>query len=632
MKPVCDAPPRVFEFGNFRLDASGRTLSRAGEPVRLTPRVFDTLLYLVERRGTVLGKEELLAALWPDVVVEENNLGQAISKLRQALGESPGDNKYIATVSGRGYRFVAPVTVLVPGAEGAESSGVTSAPIADTLTPREREREARPRRLSRRVALAAVILIGAGLAGLFYVRSYPGGAAGDARPRTVAVLPFKPLVTESRDEALEFGVADSLIAKLGRIDALTVRPLTAVRRFHTAGQDPVAAGRELGVEAVLDGHIQRLNDRIRVTVRLVQIADGRQLWAGQYDEQLTSIFDIQDAISERVTRELTLRLSPQQAQRVARRDTSNATAYEMYLKGRFFLSLAQPRNAVEMFEQAVRLDPGFALAQAGLADTLSRLPIATDSASGDVMQRARKIALTALELDPELGQAHTVLGWIAFYYDWDWAASEQHYRRALTIDGRDFSARLGFAHLLSNTFRPDEAIRQVDLALAADPQSPLAGTLKSQFLFHAGRTGEAHDQLRATFETSQGFWMAQLLLGRILLHEGRHDQALAAFNRAADAGGAWAPLASAGYAHGVSGNPEQARQILSRLVDGGAPQFLQAEVHLGMGATHEALAALERAYAERDVRMVFLGVQPTWTPLHTDPRFVALLKRMNLAR
>src|SRR5688500_17635551 len=194
MKPACDVPPRMFEFGNFRLDASGRTLSRAGEPVRLTPRVFDALLYLVERRGAVLGKEELLAALWPDVVVEENNLGQAISKLRQALGESPGDNKYIATVSGRGYRFVAPVTVPAPGEGGAESSGLTSAPIADTRTPHEWE--ARPRRVSRRVALAAVILIGAGLAGLFYVRSSRRGAAEDARPRTVAVLPFKPLVTE----------------------------------------------------------------------------------------------------------------------------------------------------------------------------------------------------------------------------------------------------------------------------------------------------------------------------------------------------------------------------------------------------------------------------------------------------
>jgi DNA-binding winged helix-turn-helix (wHTH) protein/TolB-like protein/Tfp pilus assembly protein PilF len=630
MKPVEDAARPVFEFGDFRLDASGRTLSRAGEPVRLTPRILDTLLYLVERRGTILSKDELLAALWPDTIVEENNLGQAISKLRQTLGEAPGDNKYIATVSGRGYRFVAPVTVLAPGPDGAASSHVTPTPVPDT--PKPREREGGPRQLSRRVALAAVILVGAGLAGL-YVRSSPEGSAGDPRPlRTLAVLPFRPLVSETRDEALEFGVAESLIGKLGRIEALNVRPLSAVRRFHASSQDPVAAGRELGVEAVLDGHIQRLNDQIRVTVRLVRIADGRQLWAGQYDEQLTSIFDIQDAISERVTRELALRLSPQDAQRVARRDTRNPAAYDLYLKGRFFLSLAQPRTAIEMFEQAVRLDPGFAPAQAGLADTLSRLPIATDSASGEVMQRARRIAQTALELDRELGQAYAVLGWIGFYYDWDWAASEQHYRRALAIDAQDFSARLGYAHLLSNTFRSDEAIRQVDLALAADPQSPLARTLKSQFLFYAGRTREAHDQLRAALVTSPAFWIAQLLLGRILLHEGRQDEALAAFNRAAEVGGVWAPLALAGYAHGVSGNRGQARQILSTLENGAAPPSLRAQVHIALGATHEALAALERAYVEKDVRMVFLGVEPQWAPLHADPQFVALLNRMNLAR
>ncbi len=629
MKPVDDVPPSVFEFGDFRLDASGRMLTRAGAPVRLTPRIFATLLYLVERRGTVLGKEELLTALWPDVVVEENNLEQAISKLRQALGEAPGDNKYVATVSGRGYRFVAPVAVLAPSTQGAESSDVTPATIADTLTAPEPQRGPRPR--SHRVALAAMFLASAGLAGL-YVRSSFEGPVGDARPpRSLAVLPFKPLVTETRDEALEFGVADSLIAKLGSLDALTVRPLSAVRRFHASLQDPVAAGRELGVEAVLDGHIQRLKERIRVTVRLVRIADGRQLWAGQYDEQFTSIFDIQDAISEQVTFELSLRLSADQAQRVARRDTRNPGAYEAYLKGRFFLSLAQPHNAIEMFEQAVRLDPGFAPARAGLADTLSRLPIATDSMSGDVIQRARSIALTALELDPELGQAYAVLGWIAFYYDWDWAASEQYYRRALALDGRDFSARLGYAHLLSNTFRPDEAMQQVDVALAADPQSPLAGTLKSQFLFYAGRTREAHEQLRATLGTSQAFWIAQLLLGRILLHEGRHDDAVAALTRAADAGGVWAPRALAGYAHGVSGRRQQARQILSTLEDGGAPPSLQAEVHVGMGDTQAALAALERAYAEKDVRMVFLGVEPTWAPLHANPRFVALLKRMDLS-
>lgn len=643
MKTRDDATSRVFEFGNFRLDGSGRRLLKAGEPVRLTPRLFETLLYLVEHRGTVLSKDDLLAALWPDVVVEENNLGQAISKLRQVLGEAPGENRYIATVSGRGYRFVAQVTsvaaeaddrerpaaVAIPTVSGAPAAGARL-PAASANTPRQ------PSRLpARAVAVAAVLLAAAGLTAL-YVRSSHGEPGVDPRPpRTLAVLPFKPLVPEGRDEALEFGMAESLIAKLGHIRALTVRPLSAVRRFHDPDQDPLAAGRALGVDAVLDGHIHRMADRIRVTVRLLRVADERQLWAGQYDEQLTSIFGIQDAISERVTRELAIRLSPQEAERVARRHTGDSGAYESYLKGRFFISLAQPRNAIEMFEQAVRLDPGFAPAHAGLADTLSRMPIATDGPSEDAMRRARTGALTALEIDGELGEAYSVLGWIGFYYDWNWAASEQHYRQALAINDKDFSARLGYAHLLSNTRRPDEAIAQVDLALAADPLSPLAGTLRSQFLFDAGRHDEAHDQLQRTLADSPAFWIGQVLLGRMHLREGRYDEALAAFGRAGDAGGGVTPLALAGYAHAVSGDRERAQRILAELTASGesaAPPCLVATVHLGLDDTQQALSWLERAYAEKDVRMVFLGVDPVWAPLHDDVRFVDLLRRMNLSR
>jgi DNA-binding winged helix-turn-helix (wHTH) protein/TolB-like protein/Tfp pilus assembly protein PilF len=630
MKTRVDATSRVFEFGDFRLDGSGRRLLKAGEPVRLTPRLFETLLYLVEHRGTVLSKDDLLAALWPDVVVEENNLGQAISKLRQVLGEAPGENRYIATVSGRGYRFVAQVTpVAADGAEPERPAVVTIPPVS---APPLRQ----PSRLiARALAVVAVFLAAAGLTAL-YVRSSPGGPSVDPRPpRTLAVLPFKPLVPEGRDEALEFGMADTLIAKLGHIRALTVRPLSAVRRFHDPDQDPLAAGRALGVEAVLDGHIHRMADRVRVTVRLVRVADEQQLWAGQYDEQLTSIFAVQDAISERVTRELAIRLSPQEEERVARRHTGNPAAYESYLKGRFFISLAQPRHAIEMFEQAVRLDPGFAPAHAGLADTLSRMPIATDGPSEDAMRRARAGALTALEIDGELGEAYAVLGWIGFYYDWDWAASEQHYRQALAINDEDFSARLGYAHLLSNTRRPDEAIEQVDLALAADPLSPLAGTLKSQFLFHAGRHDEAHAQLQRTLADSPAFWIGQVLLGSMHLRQGRYEDAVAAFGRAGSAGGGIAPLALTGYTHAVSGNREQAQRILAELTASGEPAVppcLVATVHLGLDDRQQALAWLERAYVERDVRMVFLGVDPVWAPLHDDLRFVDLLKRMNLSR
>ncbi|MDQ3039430.1 MAG: winged helix-turn-helix domain-containing protein, partial [Pseudomonadota bacterium] len=255
-----DSPPRLCEFGGFRLDPSNRQLLRSGEPVHLTPRVFDTLVFLVEHRGRILTKEELLAALWPGLVVEENNLGQTISKLRQALGESPGDNRFIATVPGHGYRFVAEVI------EDA-ASGSREAHPADQ-TPMQTEGATPPRWVTPlRLATVAALLIASILAGLSIWRPAQTSAAPPGPPRTLAVLPFKPLVADNRDPALELGVADSLIVKLGSLGALSVQPLSAVRRFVDPSTDPIAAGRALGVDAVLDGHLQRVDDRIRVSVR-----------------------------------------------------------------------------------------------------------------------------------------------------------------------------------------------------------------------------------------------------------------------------------------------------------------------------------------------------------------------------
>jgi len=634
--------PRVFAFGEFLLDVSRRHLLMRGERVPLTPKAFDALLYFVEHRGAVLSRDELVGAVWPDVVVEENNLAQAISKLRQVLGETPGDNRYIVTVPGRGYRFVADVTPRPDEAEPVDQAAAATAtsPRSQASNPSAAlTRFGRQPLTLRRLRPYAVILTALTLSVLSVIGFVVSFARDDdsataARPRTLAVLPFQPLVPERGDDALEFGMADSLIMKLGHIQELTIRPLATVRRFHDPSHDPFAAGRDLGVEAVLEGYVHRADDRIRVTARLVQVANGRQLWAGQYDEPLTNIFGIQDAISERVARELAIRLTNEEVRHVKRRYTENATAWDLYQKGRFFLSLAQPHNAIETLEQAVRLDQGFAPALAALADTLSRLPIATDSASTATMPRARALAQKALGVDRDLGEAYTVLGWIGFYYDWDWPASEQNFRHALAINGNDFSARLGYAHLLSNTHRSEEAIRQVDLALAAEPLSPLAGTLRSQFLFNAGRFAEARDQLQRTLQRSPGFWIAQMQLGQMYLRERRYDDAIAVYEKAGGAGGTWAPRALAGYAHAVAGHRERAEQILAELLGAGeltAPPSLIAMVHIGLGDRRAALAWLDRAFAERDVRMVFLGVDSVWNSLREEKRFTQFLSRMDLA-
>jgi DNA-binding winged helix-turn-helix (wHTH) protein/TolB-like protein len=620
-----DGSPPLYEFGEFRLVPSQRQLLRSGEAVHLTPRVFDTLLFLVEHRGRVLTKDELLAAVWPGVIVEDNNLGQAISKLRQAFGEAPGDKRFIATVPGRGYRFVAEVAEVAAGE--AESRAAARLPLVDE------EPSSRHRLTPWQLAAATALLVAGIVAAALLWSPGPVPDAPSGPPRLLAVLPFKPLVADDPDPALELGLADSLIVKLGSVGALSVRPLAAVRRFQDPATDPVAAGRELRVDAVLDGHLQRVDDRIRVSARLLRVADGQQLWADEFDEQLTGIFAIQQTISKRIVDALALQLDERARHRLARQSTTSAAAYERYLRGRFHLSLAQPRQAIEMFEAAIALDPDYASAHAGLADILSRVPIATDTPSKEPMARARALAARALALDPELGSAYAVLGWIGFYHDWDWPGSEANYLRALALDAEDFSARLGYAHLLSNTGRTTEAIAQVDLALQADPLSVLAGTLKGQFLFHGGRLRESREQLEATMRHSPGFWIAQVVLGQLHLQEGRLHEAVAAFEQAAASGGNSMPKGLAAYAHARGGNDLWAREILDALQRANnppVPPYVVAMVHLGLGEKAAALAALERGYGGRDVWMAFIGVDPIWRPLHDDPDFADLLQRMNL--
>jgi DNA-binding winged helix-turn-helix (wHTH) protein/TolB-like protein/Tfp pilus assembly protein PilF len=641
-----DKGPAAYQFGHFRVETRSRRLIRGDQALPLTPKVFDTLLYLIEHRGSVVTKDRMLAALWPDVTVEENNLGQAISKLRHALGEAPGDNAYIATVPGHGYRFVAEVVETPTVDQRSDlASSADRAPAGDVPEPRPyRSASAaavsagESERLSRRAILRVVagLLVVAVGAALTYVSLGRRSAGARVRIASIAVLPFKPLAPQDRNEALEFGVADTLISRLGTLGDVRVQSLGTVRRYAGASTNPVDAGRELGVDAVLDGHIQRVGDRIRITARLVRIADQRQVWTGKYDEDFGHVFEIQDTIARRVAEELAPELDDSARRRVTKRETDDAAAYELYLKGRFFMTLAQPQNAIRMFEEAVSRDPGFAAAHAGLADIYSRLPIASDGPSGDAMARAEAAANRALAIDPNLAAAHTARGWIAYYHGWDWAESEKSFEKALQLKPADFSARIGLGHLLSTTYRHDAALVQIDHALSVEPMSPIAATLKAQFLFYAQRYDESRDQVRKTLLAAPNFWIAQINLGRLHLRERNFPEALAAFTRARQSGGTYNPLSLIGYTEAMAGRSAASTSVLRELMNASkqayVPPYHIALVHQAIGNQGDALDWLERAYAERDVHIVFIGVDPLWDGLRGHPRFADLLKRMRLAK
>jgi DNA-binding winged helix-turn-helix (wHTH) protein/TolB-like protein/Flp pilus assembly protein TadD len=609
----------LYEFDEFRLDAAKRLLLKNEERVPLTPRVFDTLLYLVRNPGRVIPKEELMRAIWPDRFVEENNLNQNISTLRRALGGNGGEDSYIITVPGRGYRFTASTDLAI-------GSVATSA-----VLPPEEKRARHSKLPALIVAIVALLFA----AGTVFWRSQVPSSPG---VRTIAVLPFKPLTAQYRDESFEMGMADSLIAKLGTLSDVTVRPLSSVLKYRGPEQNLFSAGRELDVETILEGYIQKAGNRIRVTARLVRVGDEKQLWTGQFDEELRDIFAVQDSISEKVATALALELSGEQKDLLAKRYTADPQAYEFYLKGRFLLNQSRHesiRKAIGFFEQAVEKDPNYALAYVSLADCYDRLPVTSDVPSRDAFPKAKEAVLKALKIDGDLAEAHTLLGWINIWYEWDWEGAENEFRRGLASNPNHAFTYMGLAHRLSDLGRQEEALVQVDRALSLDPITPMNGALKGHILYISRRYAEGIEHMRRSLEHQPNFWVGQLMLGKNYAGAGRTAEALEAFRKAKQfSGGSSEPISLMGYSHAVSGKRKEAESALLELATISehkyVPPYNMAILNHGLGNSDEALRWLERAFEDRDVHMVFLGVEPKWDGLRTHARFVSLLKRMRL--
>ena len=458
----------ICQFHGYGLDLVRRQLlDPAGVPVPLMPKAIETLVYLVLHAGQTVSKDELLRAVWPNAVVEENNLTQNISALRRAFGEKLGEHRFIVTIPGQGYRFVAPVSKVGRAAEPA--------PV---------QVEAQPPRWRWSVIGTVAIVVAVVGAAAWRLASM-GEIQAPPYPQTIAILPFKPVVEERRNEAMELGMADSLIMELSRSPHLVVRPFSTTRRFAAVDQDPLAAGRQLAVEAVVDGTVQIADDRVRASARLLRVADGRQLWAGKFDEQFSNIFEVQDAIAQRVAGALQIQLGPS-----SQRQTENVRAYELYMLGRLHqLRLVMPevRRGIEYFEQAIAEDKSYALAYAGIADAMRSLVLSNDAPPAEMAPRAKETASRAIELAPDLPEANYARGLVALWFDWDWQAAENYLSRAVVLAPNNAEAHIFLAHLYSNLGRKQEALTHARRARELNPISPLIGALEGMFLHAPGR-------------------------------------------------------------------------------------------------------------------------------------------------
>jgi DNA-binding winged helix-turn-helix (wHTH) protein/TolB-like protein/Tfp pilus assembly protein PilF len=637
----------------FIVDARRRLLLRreSGEVIALNAKAFDTLLYFARHPGEVLDKDTLLAAIWPGVVVEENSLAQNVSAIRHALGEAHGENRYIATVPRRGYRFVADVESLaelppiattgavIRDASAAADAAAAAAGSASAGAVSAGSPPGRRVKVGWMGGIALVVALAIGLA--IAVAAWRAGREADgpdARPavQALAVLPFKPLVLAERDESLELGMTDSLIAKLSELDGHIVRPLSSVRRYAGPDQDPLEAARALDAQVVLDGSLQHRGGRLRVTARLLDANEGRQIWAGSFDENFTTIFEVQDTIARRVSEALRAPLSDRMARRSERGSTTNSAAYLAYANGRLAwsrLTRQSLEQSIGEFEKALALDPRYALAHVGLADSYATLGVFGMMAPQEAYPRARQAAQQALAIEADLAAVHATLGHISIQFDLDWTAGMAAYDRAIALDPN--YARTSHWRGIANSMHGATARALADFERARQLEplwiAPRAAT--GNALFYARRYAEAIQVLTETLELDERADNARTYRARAYLHSGQRELALAEFGRLrereARTPGSFGDF---GQALALLGRAHEARAELARLERLATTRYVPAldiaTLHASLADHERAFEWLERAFEDRSTNLGFLEYDPSFDALRDDPRFVELVERI----
>lgn len=634
----------VYEFGDFILDPNEKTLFVNGQPIHLPAKEFETLLLLVRHNGHALTKEEMISAIWQDSFVEEGNLAKQISSLRKIFN---ADGKsLIETIPKHGYRLkvtdlrcrepepLEPVivekrTVKRVKLDLRESARESALP-AELLS--EPQPEARPRGLWIAGGLLMIVAVVAGL----YAWISSGRESTPPAVRSVAVLPFKPVAADDSDEYLRLGLTDALITKLGSLRQVVVRPTNAVRNF--GGHDPLAAGRELRVDAVLDGNVQRIGQQVRVTVQLVNVRDGTLLWGGKFDEKFTDIFSVQDAISEQVARALEPGLTGEERTLLAKRHTASADAHHAYVLGRIYWNKRTARDfeqAIVHFNDAIRKDPNYALAYAGLADSYSLLADYQGAPPPEAYEKARAAALKALELDDNLAEAQTSLAYVSMYRDWDWEGAERRYKLAIARNPNYATAHQWYAEFLTAMGRFDEALAEIRRAKEIDPLSSVINAGEVWTLYFARRYDEAIEQGRKLQELRPDFAEVHEYLKRCYDQKGMYRQAIAARQmRRKLAGRDVAETPALKRAASAESREiywaSRLEQETAESQAEGWEAFNMAEIHAQLGDKDKAFEWLERAFTERTYLMMYLKVAPNLDPLRSDQRFTDLLRRVGL--
>jgi TolB-like protein/Tfp pilus assembly protein PilF len=575
---------RSVGFGVFEFDVRSGELRKQGRRIRLEGQPVQVLIKLLERSGELITRADLKKELWPaDTFVNfEQSLNAAVKRLRQALGDSPTNPRFIETLTRRGYRFIAPV-------DAAAVSSSSAAPVR-------------------------------------------------RRVESLAVLPFGNTDSDPETEYLADGITESIINHVSRLSAVRVMARSTVFRYKDKTLDPRAVGRKLNVDAVLLGRIQQRGDALLVGAELVDVQNGWQLWGDQYNRSLTDIFAVEEEISREISEKLRLRLSGEERSLLTKRYTESTEAYQDYLRGRYHwnrLTEEGLRKGIEYFERAIRVDPNYALAYTGLADSYGLLAFFGLAPALTVMPKAKEAARRAIAIDDGLAEAHASLAGIFKIYDWDWAASEREYKKAIELNPNYATGHRMYASYLAAVGRAEESLREGKLAHELDPFSLVISMEIAWNCYMARDYERAAEEALRTLDLEPQFAAAQSTLGLVYEQKGQFEDALLALEKTrAAAGGHPSTLAALSHTLASAGRTEEAKVMLGQLTQFSEQHnvchFWLAVAHAGIGETETALDALDNAYQQHDVMLVWLGVDPRLDPVRGEQRYFDLLRRIGL--
>jgi len=636
----------LYEFGAFRVDPVERLVLANSQRIAVTGKAFDILSILLESAGHLVSKAELIKAVWPNCFVEEGNLAVTISMLRKALGDEGPEYKYIQTVAKQGYRFIGDVReVVLPEAvqeaiPGANLASIPEAPVAPATAPVS-DQQPPPRRFSHRgwlvVAAAAIVLSAFAVIAVPRWRSPKAGSG----IRSLVVLPFRLSNPDPSLDYLRVGMADAIITRLAETGQIIVRPTTAVFDSANLPADPLVVGREQKADVVLVGRIETSGERLRANVQLVRVVDGSLLWAGSFGSTQAKLFELEQDIEEKVAQAMSVRLSGSDKAGLSGPPTKNPEAYRLYLEGRYFWNKRTEqglRRSIESFQRAVLEDPRYAAPYAGLADSYTLLASYGVEPAEQAYPNAKAAALKALQLDDHLSEAHTSLGMVSFYYEWNWKQAEQEFRRSIELNPNYALAHTWYALELAAVGRSHEALAQIQDASRLDPLSLSVLTEVGRVYYWNRQYDLAIEAFQKVISLDPQFARAHTRLGIAYVAKKNYSAALREFQQSAELSGSDPYLDGLmGYAQALSGNSAGASEVMTDLAARAkrhqfVPAFSLALVSIGLGDRSGAAEWLDRAYQDRSTYMVYAKVDPLLDPVRSDPRFSGLLQRMGLSR